>query len=183
MSSNQRCRFRLANFNLNLATMASGIGESAFSVGYINIIIGECLLDVAKFMVVLLIFMLGFALLGATMNRPFGFPDEDYVSEDPEKRGQRQLFEEVQQEEWNTLLKMLEVHFYALFNAGHQDIKISEHVQPWTDTYFMLVHFAWLVLSVIVLINLLIAMMSDTYQRIQQQSDMEWKFGYSKLIT
>ena len=147
-----------------------------------NIIIGECLLDVAKFMVVLLIFMLGFALLGATMNRPFGFPDEDYVSEDPEKRGQRQLFEEVQQEEWNTLLKMLEVHFYALFNAGHKDIQISEHVQPWTDTYFMLVHFAWLILSVIVLINLLIAMMSDTYCRIQEQSDIEWKFGRAKLI-
>ena len=32
------------------------------------------------------------------------------------------------------------------------------------------------------LINLLIAMMSDTYQRIQQQSDMEWKYGLAKLI-
>lgn len=38
-------------------------------------------------------------------------------------------------------------------------------------------------MTTIILINLLIAMMSDTYQRIQQQSDMEWKFGYSKLIT
>lgn len=25
-------------------------------------------------------------------------------------------------------------------------------------------------------------MMSDTYQRIQQQSDIEWKFGLAKLI-
>ena len=41
----------------------------------------------------------------------------------------------------------------------------------------------YLLICTIILINLLIAMMSDTYQRIQQQSDMEWKFGYSKLIT
>jgi hypothetical protein len=33
-----------------------------------------------------------------------------------------------------------------------------------------------------VLINLLIAMMSDTYQRIQAQSDKEWKFGRAILI-
>lgn len=32
------------------------------------------------------------------------------------------------------------------------------------------------------MINLLIAMMSDTYQRIQAQSDKEWKFGRAILI-
>lgn len=36
--------------------------------------------------------------------------------------------------------------------------------------------------TVVVLINLLIAMMSDTYQRIQAKSDTEWKFGLAKLI-
>lgn len=34
----------------------------------------------------------------------------------------------------------------------------------------------------IVLINLLIAMLSDTYQRIQARSDLEWKYGRAKLI-
>jgi hypothetical protein len=40
----------------------------------------------------------------------------------------------------------------------------------------------YMMVTLIVLINLLIAMMSDTYQRIQQQSDTEWKFGRAKLI-
>ena len=40
----------------------------------------------------------------------------------------------------------------------------------------------YLVVTVIVLVNLLIAMMSDTYQRIQAQSDTEWKFGRAVLI-
>ncbi|XP_017756122.1 PREDICTED: short transient receptor potential channel 3-like [Eufriesea mexicana] len=39
-----------------------------------------------------------------------------------------------------------------------------------------------MLVSVIVLINLLIAMMTDTYQSIQSQSDIEWKYGLSKLI-
>lgn len=36
--------------------------------------------------------------------------------------------------------------------------------------------------TIIVLINLLIAMMSNTYSRIEEQSDIEWKFGRAKLI-
>lgn len=40
----------------------------------------------------------------------------------------------------------------------------------------------YMLVTVIVLINLLIAMMSDTYQNIQSQSDIEWKYGLSKLI-
>jgi len=39
-----------------------------------------------------------------------------------------------------------------------------------------------MMVTLIVLINLLIAMMSDTYQRIQAQSDKEWKFGRAILI-
>jgi hypothetical protein len=40
----------------------------------------------------------------------------------------------------------------------------------------------YMLVTVVVLINLLIAMMSDTYQRIQAQSDIEWKYGLAKLI-
>ena len=63
---------------------------------------------------------------------------------------------------------------------------------------FQIVFALYMLVTTIVLINLLIAMMSDTYQRIQvfsplpagerqiflfqAQSDVEWKFGLSKLI-
>ena len=42
----------------------------------------------------------------------------------------------------------------------------------WTLYLFKLVFASYLTLSIIVLINLLIAMMSDTYCRIQEQSDI-----------
>ena len=42
------------------------------------IIIGECLLDVGKFVVVLSLFIMGYSMLASTMNQPFGFPT-DYI--------------------------------------------------------------------------------------------------------
>jgi len=52
----------------------------------------------------------------------------------------------------------------------------------WTSRLFQFWYMIYMLITTIVLINLLIAMMSDTYQRIQQQSDIEWKFGLAKLI-
>ena len=46
---------------------------------------------------------------------------------------------------------------------------MSSLLQPWTIFVFKLIFATYLLLTVVVLINLLIAMMSDTYQRIQQQ--------------
>ena len=40
------------------------------------IIIGELLLDVGKFVVVLSLFIIGYSLLFSAMNVPFGFPDD-----------------------------------------------------------------------------------------------------------
>ncbi|XP_026686120.1 uncharacterized protein LOC103518553, partial [Diaphorina citri] len=60
---------------------------------------------------------------------------------------------------------------------------IFEPGQPeWTEKMFVVAFGIYQIVAVIVLINLLIAMMSDTYQRIQAQSDIEWKYGLAKLI-
>jgi hypothetical protein len=150
-----------------------------------SIIIGECLLDVGKFVVVLSLFMWGYAMLGATMNQPFGLPT-DYIDDpelNPNNLTQMELFEEMAIDEQNHPFFMFELHFFALFgNAGYEDMKASDYLQEWTIYAFKFVHASYLTLSIIVLINLLIAMMSDTYCRIQEQSDVEWKFGLAKLI-
>ncbi|KAJ8668972.1 hypothetical protein QAD02_000231 [Eretmocerus hayati] len=60
---------------------------------------------------------------------------------------------------------------------------LREQTQPtWTLFFFKVSFSIYMMVTVIVLINLLIAMMSDTYQNIQSQSDTEWKYGLSKLI-
>ena len=122
------------------------------------IIIGELLLDVMKFVVVLSLFMFGFALFFTSLNQP------------------------TEQEGVNPLL-MFELLFFSMFGyAKAEDLIKSSQIEAWTTNLFKLIFASYLLLAVIVLINLLIAMMSDTYQRIQQQSDIEWKYGLAKLI-
>ncbi|KAK9890747.1 hypothetical protein WA026_012095 [Henosepilachna vigintioctopunctata] len=88
-------------------------------------------------------------------------------------------------------IKSFENLCFAIFGQARiEDLKIAgydfytnHNNQPyWTEFLFKAVFGAYMLVSVIVLIKLLIAMMTDTYQRIQAQSDIEWKFGLSKLI-
>lgn len=59
--------------------------------------------------------------------------------------------------------------FFAVFGQTTTlDINPMRHLRPeWTEVLFKFVFGIYLLVSVVVLINLLIAMMSDTYQRIQ----------------
>ena len=83
-----------------------------------------------------------------------------------------------------TPIDTFELLFFALFGlAAATDFKIEIWGQPdWTLILFKIFFGGYMLVTVVVLINLLIAMMSDTYQRIQAQSDIEWKYGLAKLI-
>lgn len=77
----------------------------------------------------------------------------------------------------------VELLFFAIFGqTTHEQFKVEKDQPQWTTVLFKLAFGIYMLVSVVVLINLLIAMMSDTYQRIQAQSDIEWKYGLSKLI-
>lgn len=59
--------------------------------------------------------------------------------------------------------------FFAVFGlTTSDDINPMPQSRPdWTEGLFKIIFGTYLLVSVVVLINLLIAMMSDTYQRIQ----------------
>lgn len=79
----------------------------------------------------------------------------------------------------------IELLFFAIFRqTTHDDFQIVAYDKQeyWTAGFFKLTFSAYMLVSVIILINLLLAMMSDTCQRIQAQSDIEWKYGLCKLI-
>ncbi|KAL0113193.1 hypothetical protein PUN28_012405 [Cardiocondyla obscurior] len=77
----------------------------------------------------------------------------------------------------------VELLFFAIFGqTTHEQFKVEVNQPVWTTVLFKLTFGIYMLVSVVVLINLLIAMMSDTYQRIQAQSDIEWKYGLSKLV-
>ena len=67
-----------------------------------------------------------------------------------------------------TTIHALERLFFSLFGLTRpEDLKMTNRIDDWTLELFKIVFALYLLVTAIVLINLLIAMMSDTYQRIQ----------------
>lgn len=72
-------------------------------------------------------------------------------------------------------IKAFELLFFAIFGQTDVDkLKIETYYvtkynnQPyWTEVLFKIIYGIYMLVSVVVLINLLIAMMTDTYQKIQ----------------
>ena len=72
-------------------------------------------------------------------------------------------------------LKAFDLLFFAIFGQTDVDKLKSDSYQTtrinnqpfWTEALFKMIYGAYMLVSVVVLINLLIAMMTDTYQRIQ----------------
>ncbi|KAL9980318.1 hypothetical protein ACROYT_G008886 [Oculina patagonica] len=131
-----------------------------------GVIIRDLMYDLVRFLVILSIFMVGFTAHLAAVYRPM-----------LQIEGGTGL-----QNTTVDFFRCFELLFFSLFGLTE-----VEKLRPDTDdsATFILAKATfgiYNVITIIVLINLLIAMMSDTYQRIQMQSDIEWKFGRAKLI-
>ncbi|XP_043267430.1 serine/threonine-protein phosphatase 6 regulatory ankyrin repeat subunit A-like isoform X3 [Venturia canescens] len=139
------------------------------------IIIGNLMKDLARFLAVLAIFVFGFSMHFVALNQAF----KNGVDQLDRGTGKNKAFSDVKM---NPVLAF-EYLFFAVFGqTTHSELKVETMQPEWTSVLFKLAFGVYMLVSVVVLINLLIAMMSDTYQRIQAQSDIEWKYGLSKLI-
>ena len=73
--------------------------------------------------------------------------------------------------------------FFALFGLTRpEDLQMTKKVDSWVESWVKLIMATYLLLTGIVLINLLIAMMSDTYQRISVMKRLQIK-EYGLMIT
>lgn len=134
-----------------------------------GVIIRDLMYDLVRFLVILLIFIVGFTAHLAAVYRPKS-------ASQPTGGGNGLQSTKVD------FFRCFELLFFSLFGLTEVD-KLEEGAID--NSTFMLAKATfgiYNVITIIVLINLLIAMMSDTYQRIQMQSDIEWKFGRAKLI-
>ncbi|KAG8184723.1 hypothetical protein JTE90_019327 [Oedothorax gibbosus] len=133
-----------------------------------TVIIRDLIKDLMRFLAILGIFLVGFSLHLCAIYQPVFLP-----------QGADNLTLVVFQSPIDTF----EMLFFALFGLVEPDFMPPMHLSPSFSKGIMKVVFGiYMMVTVIVLINLLIAMMSNTYQRIQAQSDTEWKFGRAKLI-
>ena len=72
--------------------------------------------------------------------------------------------------------------FWSLFGLSEKEgVKLDGYDNGFTEFIGYLIYGAFNIASVIVLLNMLIAMMSKSYETIEEHADVEWKFARSKL--
>ncbi|GBM25717.1 Transient receptor potential-gamma protein [Araneus ventricosus] len=71
--------------------------------------------------------------------------------------------------------------FWASFGLVELENFELTGIKSYTRFWSLLMFGSYSVINVVVLLNLLIAMMSNSYQIISERSDIEWKFARSKL--
>lgn len=132
-----------------------------------GVIIRDLMYDLVRFLVILSIFMVGFTAHLAAVYRPM------------KQTGTGNGLQHTPVD----FFRCFELLFFSLFGLTEvSKLKEPESIDNATFILAKATFGIYNVITIIVLINLLIAMMSDTYQRIQMQSDIEWKFGRAKLI-
>ncbi|KAG8430831.1 hypothetical protein GDO86_019926 [Hymenochirus boettgeri] len=140
------------------------------------IIIRDLIKDLTRFAVILALFHIAFTMQLSSVYQPVY----------PESKGNQSLNEtEADKGRYNIQdpIDITVLLFFSLFGLVEPGCLPALNRTP--QFTFFIVRFVfgvYLIVTLIVLINLLIAMMSDTYQRIQAHSDTEWKFGRATLI-
>lgn len=140
-----------------------------------TVIITSLVYDLVKFLVILVTFMVGFTLhISAIYQRVYPpEPENEALGDGDGNAGAVYLGP----------INVFELLFFSLFGlVDPASLPPIASSPDWATQVIKVVFGMYMLVTLIVLINLLIAMMSDTYQRIQAQSDTEWKFGRSKLI-
>lgn len=163
------------------------------------VIIQDLMKDMMRFLVIMGIFLIGFSLTVSAIYVPVfepleGATDTSSSSSTPgiQAKNSQQKVQQPQAQaanvpalglEFQSPLFTFEMLFYSLFGLVEPDFMPPMHSSPAFSKIIMKFVFGvYMMITVVVLINLLIAMMSNTYQRIEARSDIEWKFGRAKLI-
>ncbi|XP_041481889.1 short transient receptor potential channel 5-like [Lytechinus variegatus] len=144
-------------------------------VGPMQISLGNMMFDICKFLLIFCFVWFAFSL---GMNQLYGY--YSYITREicdlnnPMEEHCKQPFETVQY--------TLSTLFWALFGLPEMnivDIRGVDH--EFTETVGLMLYAAYHVIAIVVLLNVLIAMMSNTYTRIEDDSEVQWKFSRSKL--
>ncbi|XP_022241744.1 ankyrin-3-like, partial [Limulus polyphemus] len=136
------------------------------------VIIKDLMKDLLRFLAILALFLVGFSLHLSAIYQPV-FEPIYLTNASLPTFGQ----------EFQSPINTFEMLFFALFGLVEPDYMPPLYLSPSFSKIIIKVVFGvYMTVTVVVLINLLIAMMSNTYQRIQARSDTEWKFGRAKLI-
>ncbi|KAL1434873.1 hypothetical protein MTO96_001752 [Rhipicephalus appendiculatus] len=146
-------------------------------VAYIKISLGRMVIDIVQFFFVYTLVLFSFA---CGLNQLLWYyADLEQTNCDPNNIRDSSC---LTWRRFSNLFESSQSLFWASF--GLVDLSNFEltGIKSYTRFWGLLMFGSYSVINIVVLLNLLIAMMSNSYQRISERADTEWKFGRAKLI-
>ncbi|CAF0808879.1 unnamed protein product [Brachionus calyciflorus] len=151
-------------------------------LGPLQISLGRMVFDIMKFAVFILLVVFSFS---CGLNQLYWYYAQMRSNKCTEK-----VFEDAEEREecflkikyFSNLFEALQTLYWGIFGLIDKD-RLESLYRKHTFTMFigLLMFGTYCCIMIIVLINMLIAMMSSSYQLIANQADEEWKFARSKL--
>ncbi|XP_035010314.1 short transient receptor potential channel 4b [Hippoglossus stenolepis] len=162
--------FAIANIFSSLRLICLFTANS--HLGPLQISLGRMLLDILKFLFIYCLVLVAFA--NGLNQLYFYYETEEAVCKGIRCKDQNNAF--------STLFETLQSLFWSVFgliNLHVTDMNGTDH--QFTEFVGSTMFGTYSVISQIVLLNMLIAMMNNSYQHIADHADIEWKFARTKL--
>ncbi|RVE63921.1 hypothetical protein OJAV_G00141290 [Oryzias javanicus] len=165
--------FAIANIFSSLRLISLFTANS--HLGPLQISLGRMLLDILKFLFIYCLVLLAFA---NGLNQLYFY----YETKASEERGKCKGIRCVEQNNaFSSLFETLQSLFWSIFGLISLYVTNVDADHQFTEFVGATMFGTYNIISLVVLLNMLIAMMNNSYQHIADHADIEWKFARTKL--
>ncbi|XP_056586604.1 short transient receptor potential channel 5-like isoform X1 [Triplophysa dalaica] len=165
--------FAIANIFSSLRLISLFTANS--HLGPLQISLGRMLLDILKFLFIYCLVLLAFA---NGLNQLYFYYETQAADEPNNCKGIRC---QRQNNAFSTLFETLQSLFWSVFGLLNLYVTNVKARHEFTEFVGATMFGTYNVISLVVLLNMLIAMMNNSYQLIADHADIEWKFARTKL--
>nr|XP_057943799.1 short transient receptor potential channel 4-like [Doryrhamphus excisus] len=165
--------FAIANIFSSLRLISLFTANS--HLGPLQISLGRMLLDILKFLFIYCLVLLAFA---NGLNQLYFYYETKASSERGKCKGIRCV---EQNNAFSTLFETLQSLFWSIFGLISLYVTNVDADHQFTEFVGATMFGTYNIISLVVLLNMLIAMMNNSYQHIADHADIEWKFARTKL--
>ncbi|XP_068174210.1 short transient receptor potential channel 4b isoform X2 [Antennarius striatus] len=162
--------FAIANIFSSLRLICLFTANS--HLGPLQISLGRMLLDILKFLFIYCLVLIAFA---NGLNQLYFYYETEEINNCKGIRCNKQ------NNAFSTLFETLQSLFWSIFGLISLYVTNVEPDHEFTEFVGSTMFGTYNIISLVVLLNMLIAMMNNSYQHIADHADIEWKFARTKL--
>ncbi|XP_062872388.1 short transient receptor potential channel 4b [Trichomycterus rosablanca] len=162
--------FAIANIFSSLRLISLFTANS--HLGPLQISLGRMLLDILKFLFIYCLVLVAFAN---------GLNQLYFYYETSDEKSCKGIRCERQNNAFSTLFETLQSLFWSIFGLINLYVTNVKADHKFTEFVGATMFGTYNIISLVVLLNMLIAMMNNSYQHIADHADIEWKFARTKL--